>query len=184
MLRVVIALAGLATLGFAQTAAAGHSVACASENYKYNECYVGHLDAPAMLQQSSHSACTWNKSWGYNAQTGYIWVGSGCAGTFGDAGGRHHESHYYRSAGNQQEIDPRPQYDRNGEPNFDTHGNYQGCHGLGCEVDTPAQEPVDTRPQFDKNGEPNFDAHGNYQGCHGDGCDVDTPPDNDDGGDH
>ncbi|WP_425287446.1 hypothetical protein [Paramesorhizobium deserti] len=34
-------------------------------------------------------------------------------------------------------IDPTPQYDRDGNPNFDTQGNYQGCHGIGCEVDTP-----------------------------------------------
>jgi hypothetical protein len=24
-----------------------------------------------------------------------------------------------------------------GNPNFDKQGNYQGCHGIGCEVDTP-----------------------------------------------
>jgi hypothetical protein len=34
-------------------------------------------------------------------------------------------------------VDDRPQYDREGNPNFDTQGNYQGCHGIGCEVDTP-----------------------------------------------
>lgn len=34
-------------------------------------------------------------------------------------------------------IDDRPQFDRDGNPNFDTQGNYQGCHGLGCEVDNP-----------------------------------------------
>lgn len=34
-------------------------------------------------------------------------------------------------------IDDRPQFDKNGEPNFDTHGNYQGCHGSGCLVDDP-----------------------------------------------
>lgn len=34
-------------------------------------------------------------------------------------------------------IDTRPQFDRQGEPNFDVHGNYQGCHGAGCLVDDP-----------------------------------------------
>lgn len=34
-------------------------------------------------------------------------------------------------------IDETPQYDKNGEPNFDMEGNYQGCHGLGCLVDDP-----------------------------------------------
>lgn len=37
----------------------------------------------------------------------------------------------------QKVVDDRPQYDKEGNPNFDTHGNYQGCHGIGCEVDTP-----------------------------------------------
>jgi len=35
------------------------------------------------------------------------------------------------------EIDSRPQFDRGGNPNFDTEGNYQGCHGAGCLVDDP-----------------------------------------------
>jgi len=34
-------------------------------------------------------------------------------------------------------IDTRPSYDRDGNPNFDTQGNYQGCRGIGCEVDNP-----------------------------------------------
>ncbi len=34
-------------------------------------------------------------------------------------------------------IDSRPQYDKDGNPNFDTQGNYQGCHGIGCQVDNP-----------------------------------------------
>ncbi len=37
-----------------------------------------------------------------------------------------------------QEVDNTPQFDREGEPNFDTEGNYQGCHGAGCLVDDPA----------------------------------------------
>lgn len=34
-------------------------------------------------------------------------------------------------------VDTTPQFDKNGEPNFDTQGNYQGCHGVGCLVDNP-----------------------------------------------
>jgi hypothetical protein len=34
-------------------------------------------------------------------------------------------------------IDDRPQYDKDGNPNFDTQGNYIGCHGIGCKVDNP-----------------------------------------------
>ncbi len=34
-------------------------------------------------------------------------------------------------------VDNTPQFDREGEPNFDEHGNYQGSHGAGCLVDDP-----------------------------------------------
>lgn len=34
-------------------------------------------------------------------------------------------------------IDSTPQFDKDGNPNFDTQGNYQGCHGVGCLVDNP-----------------------------------------------
>jgi hypothetical protein len=44
------------------------------------------------------------------------------------------------TAGGDQSIDDRPQFDREGNPNFDTQGNYQGCHGIGCEVDTPSDD--------------------------------------------
>jgi len=74
-------------------------------------------------------------------------------------------------------IDDRPQFDRDGNPNFDTRGGYQGCHGIGCEVDNPDDDDqsIDDRPQFDDDGNPNFDAQGNYQGCRGIGCQVDDP---------
>jgi hypothetical protein len=80
-----------------------------------------------------------------------------------------------------QTIDRRPQYDRNGNPNFDKRGRYIGCHGIGCRVDDPdddGDQSVDDRPQYDKEGNPNFDTQGNYQGCNGIGCQVDTPDDN------
>ncbi|HEY4191495.1 MAG TPA: hypothetical protein VGM46_02515 [Mesorhizobium sp.] len=34
-------------------------------------------------------------------------------------------------------IDPTPQYDRDGNPNFDTKGGYIGCNGIGCTIDNP-----------------------------------------------
>lgn len=34
-------------------------------------------------------------------------------------------------------VDTRPSYDKDGNPNFDTQGNYQGCNGPGCLVDNP-----------------------------------------------
>jgi hypothetical protein len=39
--------------------------------------------------------------------------------------------------GRSDDIDPRPSFDRDGNPNFDTQGNWQGCHGAGCLVDNP-----------------------------------------------
>lgn len=33
--------------------------------------------------------------------------------------------------------DDTPQFDTQGEANFDEDGNYQGCHGVGCLVDDP-----------------------------------------------
>ncbi|WFP60534.1 MULTISPECIES: hypothetical protein [unclassified Mesorhizobium] len=52
----------------------------------------------------------------------------------------HHSDNYYprpQPRRDDQWIDPTPQFDRDGNPNFDTHGNYQGCHGVGCMVDDP-----------------------------------------------
>jgi hypothetical protein len=34
-------------------------------------------------------------------------------------------------------VDSRPSFDRDGNPNFDKHGRYQGCNGMGCMVDNP-----------------------------------------------
>lgn len=44
---------------------------------------------------------------------------------------------------NDSYIDPRPSFDRDGNPNFDTEGNYIGCHGIGCEVDNPDDDTDD-----------------------------------------
>ncbi len=48
-----------------------------------------------------------------------------------------HPSHNKHSKPGSQDIDPRPSFDREGNPNFDTSGGYIGCHGVGCEVDSP-----------------------------------------------
>jgi hypothetical protein len=37
-------------------------------------------------------------------------------------------------------IDTRPSFDKQGNPNFDTQGNWIGCHGVGCDVDPPSEE--------------------------------------------
>jgi hypothetical protein len=59
-------------------------------------------------------------------------------------------------------IDDRPQFDKDGNPNFDTRGRYIGCRGVGCEVDDPDDDDqtIDDRPQYDREGNPNFDTQG------------------------
>jgi hypothetical protein len=57
--------------------------------------------------------------------------------------------HFGDSAGIGPHFDPEvkeddswkhiPQFDKNGNPNFDTDGNYQGPHGLGALVDAPVE---------------------------------------------
>lgn len=67
-----------------------------------------------------------------------------------DDGHKHHASNHHDSGGYNgchgmgclvddpdDSIDNTPQFDAEGEPNFDVHGNYQGCHGDGCLVDDP-----------------------------------------------
>lgn len=82
-------------------------------------------------------------------------------------------------------IDDRPQFDKDGNPNFDRRGRYIGCRGIGCEVDDPDDDDqtIDDRPQYDSEGNPNFDTQGNYQGCRGIGCEVDDPDDDSSSGD-
>lgn len=65
-----------------------------------------------------------------NRVTNYNYDGPGGIGT------------YHNDRQPAQKIDRTPQFDRNGNPNFDIHGNYIGPHGLGELVDAPA-EPVE-----------------------------------------
>lgn len=60
-----------------------------------------------------------------------------------DANWREGQDMLYRQNNNKDNIDTRPQFDKDGNPNFDTHGNYQGCHGIGCEVDNPDDDNSD-----------------------------------------
>ena len=197
----ILLLAGLAWSPFAHAQA---TVECASNNHQYDECYAGMLRAPQLVNQISNAACIVNRTWGFNRQSGYIWVADGCRGVFADVGGYHHGrgdtydsgARHYDEYGHDtgkvvagmvlgailsnanNATKARTEY-RYTTSNVDhSRNNYTGCHGIGCMVDKPDDnQSVDTRPQYDKNGEPNFDTKGNYQGCHGVGCLVDTPDD-------
>ena len=83
LVNTALLLAPLATLPQAMAQA---TVECRSRDYQYNECYAGQLSRPQLIHQISSSACIVNRTWGYNARSGYIWVGEGCAGTFADVG--------------------------------------------------------------------------------------------------
>ncbi|WP_164759266.1 MULTISPECIES: DUF3011 domain-containing protein [unclassified Mesorhizobium] len=171
-------------------AAAPHTVDCSSVKNRYVECAARYA-APVLVMQKSSRPCILNNTWGYNPETGYIWVTGGCRGVFADQDGYHHgqaggmdpRARRYSNQGNfigygplivvkrntinqkvmiqkneltiinnrhdtarvadpeaTREIDSTPQFDRNGEPNFDTEGNYIGPHGLGALVDAPEAE--------------------------------------------
>lgn len=63
----------------------------------------------------------------------------------------HTTSNYYYTAppsrprDTSQDTDySTPQFDKQGNPNFDTSGGYIGCHGVGCTVDIPPSDDSDT----------------------------------------
>ncbi|MHA3841740.1 DUF3011 domain-containing protein [Sphingomonas aestuarii] len=176
------------------------TVECQSRSYKYEECWAGSLRSPQLVHQISSSACIVNRSWGYNRNSGYIWVANGCSGVFADVGGYHHGrgdtydpgARAYGERGHDTGAvvagavlgaliagavshDNRKHMTSN--VNHDADHRYTGCHGVGCRVDNPdrGRETIDTRPSFDRDGNPNFDTKGNWQGCHGAGCLVDNP---------
>jgi hypothetical protein len=186
----------------APEAQAEATVECHSRHYQYGECWAGPLKQPQLIHQISSNPCTLNRTWGYNPQSGYIWVAEGCSGVFADVGGYHHgrgdgfdsNARMYDHRGNdvgavvagavlgallEGMTDDHKAKRRHTTSNYAPSDDYNGCHGVGCLVDNP-DEVVDDRPQFDKNGEPNFDTDGNYQGCHGLGCLVDDPTEQND----
>ncbi|WP_338528960.1 hypothetical protein [Nitratireductor thuwali] len=70
-------------------------------------------------------------------------------------------------------IDPRPQFDAQGNLNRDTRGNHIGSHGIGCFVDDPSR--FARSASYHMHGNLIYDSDGNYAGCHDEGCPVDDP---------
>jgi hypothetical protein len=220
-IHIATVLSGIsfAVLALSGTAEAGETVKCKSKHNKYTECKVN-FKAPILVRQTSAQPCIINSTWGFNPNTGHLWVSAGCNGVFGEAHGYHHgasggfdkNAHRYNRNGTFVGIGPMvvynktnisnavniqldgtggigtqhdqdwsniPQFDKDGNPNFDTEGNYQGPHGLGFLVDNPdvsnAGDDMQSVPQFDTDGNPNFDADGNYQGPDSLGAMVDAP---------
>ncbi|KAB2757308.1 DUF3011 domain-containing protein [Brucella anthropi] len=175
------------------------TVECRSRDYKYDECYAGPLSRPQLIHQTSSASCILNRTWGYNPKSRYIWVAQGCSGVFADVGGYHHGlgdgfdpgARQYDHRGHdvggvvagavlgaivEGMLTDHPKKRHHTTSNYRDTDDYNGCHGIGCNVDRPDNSgEIDTTPQFDRNGEPNYDTHGNYIGCHGVGCLVDSP---------
>ena len=119
MIRILTAAGALLALGYmALPAQAESTVKCVSRNYQYDECWAGPLKRPQLIHQVSSSACILNRSWGYNPQSGYIWVANGCAGVFADVVGYHY--------GRGGQVDP-------GARTYDEHG-----HDVAATAITPA----------------------------------------------
>jgi hypothetical protein len=201
MIRIIFAGAlALGSIFASSTASAQSTVECASRDYQYDECWAGPLRQPQLIHQISNSSCILNRTWGFNRRSGYIWVAQGCAGVFADVGGYHYgrgdrfdnNARRYDNRGHDTGAvaaglvlgaliagasSDRHEGHKHTTSNWNSTGDYSGCHGIGCKVDDPDSDndSIDTTPQFDKDGNPNFDIHGNYQGCHGMGCLVDNP---------
>lgn len=60
------------------------SVVCKSVNNSYKECFAGSMRDPQLVRQLSRTQCVQEQNWGFNQQTNYIWVGSGCQAEFAD----------------------------------------------------------------------------------------------------
>ncbi len=70
----------LPSAAFAQSG----SVICRSVNNGYKECYAGSMQDPELIRQLSRTQCVRDENWGFNDQTNYIWVGSGCQAEFAE----------------------------------------------------------------------------------------------------
>lgn len=159
--------AKLSFLPDAAQAAGAKRVVCSSADYRYSYCGVDTRGGVQLTNRLSKSRCQYGRSWGYDGggiwvdngcSAEFLVAGSGRRPSPGDAAaaiivggivgaildnnnrhGHHSDNYYPRPQPRRDDrwIDPTPQFDREGNPNFDTHGNYQGCHGVGCMVDNP-----------------------------------------------
>ncbi|MET0225455.1 MAG: DUF3011 domain-containing protein [Dokdonella sp.] len=59
------------------------AIECRSNDYKYTECHTPFRSA-GLVKQLSKTACVQEQTWGFNQQTGYLWVSGGCAGEFAE----------------------------------------------------------------------------------------------------
>lgn len=135
------------------TASAQETVECVSHNDQYTECRAP-LDNPQLVYQSSGSACIVNRTWGFNRQTGYIWVSEGCSGVFADVDGYHHGRAGTYDKGARH-------HDRRGHDGGAIAGALVGALLIGA-IEGGSHTTSNRHPKA-------------YDGCHGEGCLVDNP---------
>lgn len=160
--------------GYAQ-----QTISCSSRHGRYGECAAFSLSSPQLIYQQSSTPCIVNRTWGFNRQTGYLWVTAGCRGVFGDLSG----FHYGKSGG--FDLNVRQYTDRGvyvspqsmgmvvyppiaGLPQRTYIENYTiTINRQSKQVEPANAAQLDQTPQFDRDGNPNFDEAGNYTGPHG-----------------
>lgn len=177
--------AKLSLLPAAAQAAGAKRMVCSSADYRYSYCGIDTRRGVQLTSRLSKARCVYGRSWGYdgggiwvdngcsaefavagpnrNPSAGDVAAAiivGGVVGAILDNGNshRHHSDNYYpkpRPRRYDQSIDPTPQFDNQGNPNFDTHGNYQGPHGLGKLV-TPDDNP-DLNPALRSDGDDSDD---------------------------
>ncbi|HEY0232800.1 MAG TPA: DUF3011 domain-containing protein [Dokdonella sp.] len=59
------------------------AIECRSNDFKYTECHTPFRSA-GLVRQLSKTACIQEQTWGFNQQTGFVWVSDGCAGEFAE----------------------------------------------------------------------------------------------------
>jgi hypothetical protein len=158
---ILILLAAAAFIIPSQSASAQAvrgAVSCSSIGQSYRECRAFNLRNPQLVRQLSRNPCIANQTWGFIPRSGYLRVSGGFKGVFADVFRPGFRNGFppifitppapppprYRRNNNDDQVDNTPQFDRQGNPNFDTNGNYQGPHGLGKLVgpdDNPGQNP-------------------------------------------
>jgi hypothetical protein len=97
----IVALGGLVALAVTPAAARG-VVGCSSQHNRYHECSSDFRRA-VIVRQESDSPCVYGQSWGFDRDSGTIWVDHGCRAVFADAGGYRYDRRYSRDYGQDDE---------------------------------------------------------------------------------
>lgn len=92
-----VAVAGLGLMLTAAPSQAGE-LECKSPGFRYQYCPADTRNNVQLAQQTSHAACRFGSTWGYD-QRG-VWVDNGCSGMFTYGGSSSGSGHHHDSGGN------------------------------------------------------------------------------------